>query len=296
MKNLRPKPDMTDQNKLKAWIESNCPLLWSLLNTKAQRTLPGGLFEYIAVGSPFLIELGRNNLVSFERHLKKLNTLCGRKTVSDNYRRDLSGVDSAGRVDELYFEIALCASVGKFSGKLKLHPPTGKGTYSDCCFYVNSFEIYGEVKRYLDPFPHIEKPGDVLSEKAPYTRSIAKRALDGKPDGTARPRSMDLGSKLRDVHKQFPEGTLNILFVFNCSLAEPKQDLTQALFGEANFFNNEAQFILKSDGLFYLDEWRNISACSIASLSPEIGVIFPFIWKNPRAQSEIPMSVLEALS
>jgi hypothetical protein len=274
---------MTDQKKRSAWIESNCPLLWSLLNTKAQRTLPGGLVEYIAVASPSLIELGRNNLVSLDWHLKKLNTLCGWKTVSDNYRRDLSGVHSADRVDELYFEIALCASVGRFSGKLKLHPPTGKGTYSDCCFYVNSFEIYGEVKRYLDPFPHIEKPGEVLSQKAPYTRSIAKRA-------------MDLGSKLRDVHKQFPEGTLNILFVFNCSLAELRQDLTQALFGKANFFNNEAKFILKPDGLFYLDEWRNISACSLASLNPEIGVIFPFMWKNPRAESKIPMPVLEALS
>jgi len=264
-------------------MKSNCPLLWSLLKTKAQRTLPGGLVEYMAIGSPSLIELGRNNLVSFDRHLKKLNTLCGWKTVSDNYRRDLSGVDSADRVDELYFEIALCASVGRFSGKLKLHPPTGKGTYSDCCFYVNSFEIYGEVKRYLDPFPHIEKPGDVLSGKPPYTRSIAKRA-------------MDLRSKLCDVHKQFPEGTLNILFVFNCSLAEQRQDLMQALFGEANFFNNEAQFILKPDGLFYLDEWRNISACSLASLNPEMGVIFQFMWKNPRAQSKIPMPVLEALS
>jgi len=65
--------DMTDQNELKRWIESKCPLLWSLLNTKAKRTLPGGLIKYIDFGSPSEIETGRNNLMSLERYLTELN-------------------------------------------------------------------------------------------------------------------------------------------------------------------------------------------------------------------------------
>ena len=286
---------MADQNELKTWIRSNCPLFWSLLNPKGETGLPPDLIEYIGVGSPSEIETGRNNLATIERDLTDLRNICGWKTVCDNYRRDLSGVASENQVAEIFCEIALCACVGKLSGGLQLHPPTGKGTYSDCLFNIHGFDIYGEAKRYADPWPHIEKPGDVLNAEVPYGRSIAKSPLGKKPNDTARPRSMDLRSKLRDVHRQFPEGTLNILFVCHPSLGEPKRYLTQAFFGDANFFNDEGSFILESNGLFYLNEWRNISACYLTSVIPETGVIFPSMWKNPRAQLDIPGSVLDAI-
>ncbi len=288
IKTLRDNPNMTDENKLKTWIRLDHPLFWSLLNKRAQTTLPKGLIEYIDVGPS-------SDLTTLERYLSELKTLCGWKAVGDNYRKSLSGVDSHARLTELFCEIALCASVGRLSGKLQLHPPTGKGTYSDCLFYVDSYEVYGETKRYVDPWPHIEKPSDVGNDKVPYMRSIAERASSEKPYDTARCRSMDLKSKLRDVHRQFPERRLNILFIFHSSVGNAERYMTQALFGDSNFFSTGDDIILESDGLFSIEEWRNISVCCLARVNPDSKVICPFVWKNPRALTEIPGRVLEAL-
>ena len=288
---LRGKPDMTDQNELKAWIESNYPLFWSLLNRKAQRTLPKGLIEHIDVGSPPEIKIGRDNLIFFERWLAELKILCGWKTVSDNYRPALSGVDSEDQVAELFCEIVLCASVGRFSGKLQLHPPTEKRTHSDCLFNVNGVEIYGEVKRYIDPWPYIEKLDEVFNEKEPYTRSLAQRPSCEKPQHTARARSMDLRSKLQDVHRQFPQRSLNILFVFHSSITEKTQQyITQALFGDSNLWSTDDP-VLESDGLFSMNEWCNISAGYLAHVNRDSKIIYLLSWKNPRALTEIPREV-----
>jgi hypothetical protein len=127
---------------------------------KAQTNLPMALIGYLGVGTPSEIETGRNNLATIERHLAGLKNLCGLKTVGDTYRRDLSGVDSESQLAELFCEIALCASLGDISGKLQLRPSTGKGTHSDCLFDLHNFDVFAEAKRYADPWPHIEKPGD----------------------------------------------------------------------------------------------------------------------------------------
>jgi len=58
---------MASQDELKKWIESNCPLFWSLLNIKAKTSLPKGLIEYIGTGTPSEIETGRNNLETPEK-------------------------------------------------------------------------------------------------------------------------------------------------------------------------------------------------------------------------------------
>lgn len=284
---------MGDQEEIKEWIESSFPLLWSLLNPKAQRSLPKGLMEYIGPDSPSGNEAVKY-LASIESCLADLKDLCGWKSVGDNYRKPLSGATSENQVVELFCEIAVCASVGKFSGKLQLHPQTEKGTHSDCLFEVRGFAIYGEVKRYPDPWPYIENPGKVPNENIPYGRSITESPPGEKPHDSARPRSMDLRSKLRNVHRQFPDGSLNILFIFHHSLGETEKYLRQALFGNANFFATGDDLKLGPDGLFSVEEWRNISACYLARAT-ESGVIFPFGWKNPRALSGIPKCVLEAL-
>ncbi|MBM4333346.1 MAG: hypothetical protein FJ117_19355 [Deltaproteobacteria bacterium] len=88
------------------------------------------------------------------------------------------------------------------------------------------------------------------------------------------------------------------MFVFDHS-PYAKEYLTQALFGDSNFFTTGDDFVLEADGLFSVEQWRNISACYLARVNPvnpEARVIFPFAWKNPRALSEIPKPVLEALS
>ena len=292
---------MASQDEPKIRIRSNCPLFWSFLNKKAQTNIPKGLIEYISSGTPSEIGTGRHNLTIIERYLTDLKNLCGLKTVGDTYRRDLSSVDPANRLAELSCEIALCGSVGNLSsGKLTLRPLTGKGTYSDCLFNLHGFDIFAEAKRYVDPWPYIEKLGDGVKEDVPYSRSITQTPSGEKANDSARPRSMDLRRKLRDVHRQFPEKSLNILFLFHYSpgggLIYPKRYITQALLGDSNSSKNEREFVMESDGLFYIGEWRNISACYLSRFNPESGVIFPIVWKNPRAQLEIPKSVLEALS
>ncbi|MDO9533054.1 MAG: hypothetical protein Q7O12_13140 [Deltaproteobacteria bacterium] len=277
---------MMDQDKLKKWIETNCPVLWSLLNQRARRYLPTGLIEYISGGTIILNPI--------EDVLKDLESMCGSKSLEDNYRRDFSGVNSGTQVWDLFEEIALCSSLGKISDRIILRPPTGKGTYSDCLFSLKGFDIFAEVKRYPDPWPPIYRLGSARHEKKPNIRSISKSPLDEKPHDTARPRSMDLRSKLRDVHRQFPERSINILFIFHQSFGDSKRYLAQSFLGDSNFFENGA-YKLKEDGLFYDEEWRNISACCLSRLNSDSQVIFPFVWENPRAFMKLPKQVLESL-
>jgi hypothetical protein len=286
---------MVSQDELREWIKTNCRLWWDLLNKKAQRDLPMGLVEYIGNGTASEIESGRNNLITFERYLKDLESQCGWKTVGDKYRHDFSGVSSVNQLAELLHEIALCASLGKLSGKLQLRPPTGKGTYSDCLFSLYGFDIYAETKRYVDPWPYIEKIGYEPNENIPYSRSIAKSPSGEKPHDSARPRSMDIKSKLQGVHRQFPERSLNLLFIFHYSFGPSKKYLTQVLFGDSNLFEEDNKFILEEGGLFSDKEWRNISACCLVRVNPGSDATFQFTWKNPSALLEMPNPILETL-
>ena len=189
------------------WIQSNCPLFWSLLNNKAQRKLPNGLVVYLNNGAITEIEEGKKYLKKIDKHLHDLEKLCGFKAVCDAYKRNLSGVDSENQFAELFCEISICAYIGKISNKLRLKPPTGKGTYSDCTFDLCGFQIFGEVKRYLDSWPGIEELGNDNNLQIPFKRSISESKKEEKPKDTARPRSMDLRSKMQNVYKQFPSNS-----------------------------------------------------------------------------------------
>lgn len=280
-----------NQWDLKVWIEKDCPQFYGMLNAKAKKQLPTGLVEYLEGGSLSETKAGREHISSIERNLANLVNVCGWQNVADNYRRDLSGVNSEKQVAELFCEIALCASLGECAQDLELRPPTGKGTYSDSLFNLNGLDIYGEAKRYDDPWPHIEKVGDNSNEKAPYKRSISRAPSDEKPNDAARPRSMDLRGKLRDVYRQFPDGTANILFLFHPSYGESQRYITQALFGDSNFFHTDSDFDLEMEGLFSINEWQNISVCCLCRVNPDYKVVFPFLWKNPRANIKLPESV-----
>lgn len=286
---------MAIQEQHKVWIESKFPEFWSLLNVKAQRNLPKGLVEYIDDGTLQEIESGKNNLAIIEKYIIELKNKCGTKAVRDTYLRDLSGVNSENQVAELFCEISLCASLAKLTEKLELRPSTGKGTYSDCLFNLCGFDIYGEAKRYVDTWPHIDRIIDSENEKCPYERSISKTSSDEKPNGSVRPRSMDLRSKLRDVHKQFPDHALNILFIFHPLLGESKRYFTQALFGDSNFFNTDSDFVLEDDGLFSIDDWQNISGCCLCRANSDSEVAFISFWINPRAEIKLPMGLCKKL-
>lgn len=273
---------------LQEWIEANCTILWSLLNTQAQKALPQGLIEYTGGGNE--IERIENNLRPIENVLGELEGICGFKFLGETYRRDFSGVTSGNQVEDLFCELSTCASLGKISDKKKLtlRPPTVKGTYSDCLSQIHGFKIYSEVKRYRDPWPPII--GNPGSKQIPNKRSIGKS--HEKPFDTARPRSMDLKSKLHDLHRQFPDRTINVLFIFHQSLGESQRYLTQAFFGDNNFFSGD-NYVLYADGLFSKEEWRNISACCFSYFKMDSSVTFQYFWKNPRAYSELPKIVLD---
>jgi len=272
------------------WVKEKCPNIWQMLNSNAKQCLPCGLNEYIGNGYPS--EIGRKHILSIERYLVDLINVCGCKKVADAYRRDLSGVGSENQVEELFCEIALCASLAKHAQKLELRPPTGKGTYSDCRFNLKGFDIYGEVKRYGDPWSQCNDN----NKKIPCGRPIFKAPPDKKPDDAKRPRSMDIRSKLRDVHKQLPDGEINVLFIFHSSIGQSKQYISQSLFGDSNFFPKaKHNYTLEKDGLFSKDKWQNISACCLSCVNQNSEMNFLFFWKNPRAFTELPQSVISEL-
>lgn len=270
-----------NQDNLIKWLSTNCPTFWSFLNNKAQKELPKGISEYVGGGSKVEIENGRTNILSIEEYLSELVSYCGKEQVGDNYRRDLSGVNSEQTLSELFCEIALCAKVASYSKKIDFRPETGKGTQSDCRFFINGFEIYGEAKRYQDSWPYISTDKKNDDQKIPFSRSIFKSPPDAKPIDAARPRYMHIQSKLVDVHRQFPDDTTNILFIFHPALGQSRDYLVQALLGETNFGREESEFTLEADGLFAKKGWEIISACCIARAIPNDKVVFTLIIENP---------------
>ena len=280
---------MANLEALGSWLQCECPTFWSLLNEKAQRRLPPGIVKYLEEGSAGERETGRHHLKIAEKLLWHLVNFCSITVVGDAYRRDLSGVATTNQLAEVLCEIALCVSLSKLSPALTLRPASGKGTSCDVSFQVAGFPVYGEAKRYEDNWLSGHTP------QGPISRSIVKAPPDVNPQGSARPRSMDLYSKLQKVPGQFPDGTLNFLFLFHPSLAESKSYIQQALFGEGAFFMPQNDLCLSEDGLFATEEWRIVSGCCFSRIEPEGNLVCPVVWENPRAFVPIPVPVRMAL-
>lgn len=268
---------------LRDWLQSQSPTTWSLLNIKAQGALPSGIVEYLSVGDPAEIDAGRAALIAGEGHLRDLITFCGQAPVMAAYRRDLSGVHTANQLAELLCEITLCASLARLSPqKPRLRPPSGRGTYCDVAVQLAGHDVYCEAKRYEDPWPGIEGPA---------SRSIVKSAPDEKPKEAMRPRHMDLQSKLERVPEQFPQGTLNILFVFHRSVAESAKYVQQSLFGGSTFSVEPSEVRLQEDGLFATDAWRTVSACYLCRVQSDGNLVCPTTWQNPDPLVRLPVGV-----
>ena len=268
------------------WLQCECPYVWSLLNKKAKRSLPLGIVEYLEKGSADERETGRHHLKIAEKHLLHLVNFCSFTPVGDAYRRDLSGVATTNQLAEVLCEIALCVSLSKLSPTLTLRPASGKGTSCDVSFQLAGFPVYGEAKRYEDNWP---KP------QGPISRSIVKASPGMNPQRSVRPRFMDLYSKLQEVPGQFPERTLNFLFLFHPSLAKSKSYIQQALFGEGTFFIPPNGLSSSGNGLFATKEWQVVSGCCFSRIEPEGNLVCPVVWENPRAFVPIPVPVRTAL-
>jgi hypothetical protein len=275
------------QENLKYWLQSQTPTIWFLLNKKAQTTLPRGMVEYIGTGGPAEIEMGRAGLVTADRHLQALISLCSDAAVLSTYRRDLSGISTATQLTELLCEITLCASLAKLSPhKPQLRPPSGRGTSCDVAVQLAGHIVYCEAKRYADPWPNYQ---------GPVGRSIFKSPPDDRSQENIRPRYMDLQSKLKRVPTQFPTETINILFVFHPSLAKSARYVQQSLFGQATFFMDPTDVALQGDGLFINDAWHAVSACYLSRVPPDGNLVCLTGWQNPRASAPVPPPVHELL-
>lgn len=278
---------MANEADCRAYLSANCPNVWSLLNQGARKCLPPGLVEYL---SPPNAAIGKSWLAVADKHIELLVGACGLRIVGDAYRRDLSGVATERQLAELLCEIMLCSEAAKLSSTVCLRPDSGKGTACDVSFQLSGVIVFGEAKRYEDNWP----PTDEEPAK-PIMRSLVKAPLGAKPQESARPRSMDLRSKLQNVPCQFPDGTLNLLFIFHSSLGESPEYIQQTLFGEHTVFLKSDQVALEEDGLFASEEWRAVSGCCLSKVLPGGELICPVIWENPRALVPIPTPVRAAL-
>jgi hypothetical protein len=205
------------------------------------------------------------------------------KTVGDTYRSHLSGVDTESQLAELLCEISLIDALGSVSSiPPVLRPGTEIDTECDVKVVIDGHILFGESKRLADP-------------GIDGTRSIAKSPSKSKPPGAARPRAMDLFSKLKDVPRQFPNGALNVLFLFHPSFGETQMYIQQALFGDTSAFEKLDDLSLRDDGLFALTDWQKVSACAQARVNVDGKISIVQIWKNPNANISVPDSVSNRL-
>lgn len=263
------------------FLEKDCPHIWALLNQQAKRTPPKGFLEFLS--GKWAAE-GRRHLRLADTRVSSLIARTSKKIVGDTYRRDLSSVDTENRLAELLCEISLADALGGISSVPPvLRPKTQIGTECDVKVVVDGCVLYGESKRLADTWE-----GGV--------RSIAKSPPGSKPPDAARPRAMDLFSKLKDARRQFPRGTLNVLFLFHPSVWNTPVYIKQALFGDASTFDESSQPSVHDDGLYALGEWQEISACAHSRVNIDDRLSIVQIWKNPKANVSLPDSVSQRLA
>jgi len=310
---------MQEKSSLQAWLNANCPYLWSLLNQKARMNIPPGLAEYLSplseqqldclanedpcLSRSYLFgqfhrhelaeactDAGRKKLICADKQIKVLIDICGSKAVGDTYRRDLSNINTETQLSEILCEIAFCSSASKLSRTSPCLRPSskrpGRKTHCDILFQLGESTVYGEVKQYIDPFPL--KPG------MPGRRSLVQSPSGVKPLGVARPRVMDLLSKLQNVPDQFPEGTLNLLFIFHRPPDPSWRYIQQTLFGGLSQLHTFAaapdRVCLNHNGLFANERWKTISGCCLCCFEND-SLVCLTTWENPQASVPIPSSV-----
>lgn len=265
----------------RVFVETKCPRIWALLNERAKRTLPKGIDEFVSGESS---ADGRTLLLSAEARVAALIAKTSDATVSDAYRRDMSGVNSEHKLAELLCEITLVDAIASVSdSKPVLRPATRNGKRCDARVVLAGREVYGEVKRLADVWG-----GGV--------RSIAKTLNGPGPAHATRPRAMDLFSKLKGVPTQFPQGAVNVLFLFHPSVWNSPLYIKQALFGDASGFDESPVPQLHNDGLFYLSEWREVTACAHSRANEDGSMSIVKVWRNPNADAVLPEAVFQRIA
>jgi hypothetical protein len=268
---------MLKRNEIIQFLQESCPNVWSTLNQKARRKPPAGFRAFLA-GSWY--EQGRAFLQHADKRINQLIEQTSEKLVGDTYRRDLSGADSEKKLAELLCEISLVASLARISLEVPvLRPKNESGTECDVKVVIEGIDLYGDSKRLEDRWE-----GGI--------RSVEKSSPGSEPTDSARPRSMDLYSKLKDVPRQFPSGTVNAVFLFHPSIWNSQLYIAQALFGDNSISSELGKLALYNDGLYSLPEWRKISACCHSRVDYDGTLSIVNIWKNPNAPICVPYEIV----
>jgi hypothetical protein len=299
---------MIDDTSLRDWLSNNCCDIWSLLHSQARRRLPHGFVEYLSplseaqldklvpknlpplpAGFPSLVQErqqhaqqrireGRQHLREANECVKRLIEVCGRKAVQDIYRQDLSNAATEDQLAECLCDIAFCAAVSALSSTPpRLRPPSGRlglNTRCDVQLQIAGIPVYGEVKRYPDPW--LRGPG--------------------APAGKEELQPIDLYSKLRKVPEQVPVGTVNLVFVLHSSFNK-QETLEQALLGWREDRLPPASpepGPPKEAGLFAREEWRDISGCCLCQVT-ESKLQLLYLWNNPHTHVPLPQAMHELL-
>lgn len=263
-------------SQISHFLGKNCPNVWSILNQRARRSPPKGFQEFL---SGEWAEEGKIWLKLADKRVFQLINRSSERDVGDTYRRDLSAADSKNKLAELFSEISLADSLAGISSEEPiLRPKTETGTECDVKVVIEGCALFSESKRLEDRW-------------VGGTRSIAKSPPESKPNDSARPRAMDLYSKLKDTPRQFPSDTLNVIFLFHRSVWNTQMYIKQVLFGDKSSFDESSQPLLYEDGLYSLLEWQRISACVYSRVDNDGTLSIVNIWKNPNSAISIPDNV-----
>jgi hypothetical protein len=304
---------MIDDTSLRDWLSENCCHLWSLLQSRARRQLRHGLLEYLSPPSEAQLDKlvpknlpplppgsfspaqlreqhtaqklreGKQRLKEADECVQRLIEICGRKAVEDTYRQDLSNAATEDQLAEVLCEIAFCAGVSALSSTPpRLRPPSsrlGRNTHCDVRFEVGGVAVYGEVKRYPDPW--LRGPGGLVGRGRLQPEEL---------------QPIELYRKLQNVSEQFPVGTVNLVCVHHASFNH-EETLGQALLGWRNDRPPPAcpkSGPPKEAGLFAPEDWRDISGCCLSRVT-EGKLQALYIWNNPYAHVPLPQPIHGAL-
>jgi len=301
---------MSDRQDLHTrWLEGQCSNLWSLLNTQARRTLPGGLAVYLSAPDA---SAGKRNLRAANRGIARLSERCGRRAVEDAYRRDMSSVKDELQLRNLLCEVSASAAVASVASDLSLRPPTGN-RHCDMRATIATHEVWIEVKQIEDLWlfdcSRPDERGRALSMRS-YLQAgdtvdrPAAEILRSKLDGRAEGRPPD------GVPEQLPDDKLGLLFLFYSGLTIDESHIRAALFGDGflgmpdssgqSVGLDDPKYALRHacNGLFALRRWQRVSACCWVYAMPS-DPCQPFrvsrIWHNPLAKAPLPPEVAWAL-
>lgn len=257
------------EEKCREFLSEKYPNIWKMFNNEAKRQIPKGFIEFLS-GQSEDKEMEKH-LLNADKTIKSLLCIVGESEVADKYRKKISTIKTEHGLAELLCEIKVVESLARISEQKPELQPGTKINNKKCeiKIVIDNTEIYVEAKRYEDKGPR------------------GKRALNK--------RSMEISEKINGVPNQFPDDTLNILFIFHSGYGSNPLYICQVLFGEnaCTIPDGDAEYA-ENDGLFSTDSWSKISGCAYVSCGENL--LVNKIWQNPNPKSKrIPEKVLQIL-